>query len=421
MIRLFLLYLFVVCGSLIAKAQTGADSTDNRLKAGLWSLTATRIYDDQNIKPVPRRWKSYASFKSWVNEQGKKDRSGLVGLWTVILKNSGITPVSPRQLADKIIEQVRYPTRGNKSSFKKVNSDILEADLNRFLAVNSLDATAADESLKKGTVSVKGGDNSVKSKPRESIADKQNGKDSNEAQIKDDDIAAPYSTSVLLLVAVLVFSIGAIAGATVATYLKRPSQAHNDDAGYDSSRFVPIAEHKVVKDQLKELLVPKPTAEKGSQGGAQDYNVNKEPVLPSFTNNNQFEPVIAQKNEIFQNAQPIVQNAEPIITISAVQSRYAPAERGAFIEDRKVVDRAMDKLPIILNINSNSPDTATFSLYSGVNQAWLIKVGLEKLNEYFDFKMPLSQPVAVAAAEPGRLTRQGEGWLVTNRAKLNVR
>lgn len=101
--------------------------------------------------------------------------------------------------------------------------------------------------------------------------------------------------------------------------------------------------------------------------------------------------------------------------------RYAPAQEGGFIEERKVVTDALPQLPIMLTVDLRIPDRATFILNPYVNQAKLIGDGLEQLRDYFDFTLPAGKIASVTAAEAGQLRRQYDGWEVIRPAQLLVR
>ena len=110
-----------------------------------------------------------------------------------------------------------------------------------------------------------------------------------------------------------------------------------------------------------------------------------------------------------------------LVPLPTIFFRYAPAQEGGFIEERRVVADALPQLPIMLTVDMRIPDRATFILNPYVNQGKLIDEGLEQLRDYFDFTLPTGKITSIAAAGAGQLQRQDDGWEVTRPARLHVR
>lgn len=102
-------------------------------------------------------------------------------------------------------------------------------------------------------------------------------------------------------------------------------------------------------------------------------------------------------------------------------TRYGPVQETPFVEERKIVEVPLPQLALMLTINPQQPDQASFTLNPQVNQTMLIGDGLNRLQKFFDYDPPLGGRIsAVAAATPGTLQRHADGWQVVARARLLI-
>lgn len=100
---------------------------------------------------------------------------------------------------------------------------------------------------------------------------------------------------------------------------------------------------------------------------------------------------------------------------------YGPVQETPFLEERKIVDSPLPQLALMLTIDPRRPEQASFTLNPQVNQVMLIGDGLNRLQKFFDYDMPMGRISSVTAAAPGKLQRQADGWQVVERARLTIR
>ncbi|WP_207190718.1 hypothetical protein [Hymenobacter lapidiphilus] len=102
-------------------------------------------------------------------------------------------------------------------------------------------------------------------------------------------------------------------------------------------------------------------------------------------------------------------------------TRYGPVQETPFLEERKLTNNPLPRLALMLTVQSQQPDQASFTLNPHVDQEMLIGDGLNRLQQFFDYDPPLGGRInAVKAASPGILQRQADGWQVLERARLVI-
>ena len=75
---------------------------------------------------------------------------------------------------------------------------------------------------------------------------------------------------------------------------------------------------------------------------------------------------------------------------------------------------------LLIEPDPTNPDRASFGLNPDVDQVWMTGIGFPAFRDYFEDASFVGAK-SLSAARPGQLKRQGNGWQVDTKARLNVR
>ena len=417
-----------------ATATTAAP--DEQQKGQLWTATAQRVWADSHQKtPAPPAWKTAGEFESWINNNpGPAGKSELGLLRGAVIARIGKGQTgSASQVAQAILAEITQRRQQKMGALGRVNPETLRADLGKIVpltATTTAPATpdsmgqpaAATDTAPAASTTSNAAQMVNDSTPKPDTLDESL---PNEAYPRPAAAAEPTFWGMSPYVAATVFGVlGMILGAGLyaLTRPKRRRRSHSPSSSSpepDSNSVMYSKEYQALRlenDKLKTRIFhleqklaaleaqSAPMAPPPAEFGAEPETDDLFQVTPAAA------PEVAPPE-----VAPAPAAASSVLTL------YGPVQETPFLEERKIVDSPLPQLALMLTIDPRRPEQASFTLNPQVNQIMLIGDGLNRLQKFFDYDMPMGRISSVTAAAPGKLQRQADGWQVVERARLTIR
>jgi hypothetical protein len=442
-----------------APAPTHEDST----KGQIWTATARRVWADEKATAPATKWATGTDFSKWVLTQ-PNDKAELGSLWKAVRDQVGKDqPATPAQLAKAILTEITKRKASKTGALAKVNLQSLQVDLEPFVPAGSTSSAVAQAV-----------DSTTPAATQPASASRTVAEDENPAPEGQVQPAPSYTVQPAepryfgmppgLAGAVLAI-LGALLGFGIATSRLKSKRHHRQRTTptpppeSETSSVMTSPEYrklykqnenltkqlsqltKEVADLKKQLAgaltKDAPVATSAPAAAAHISNtslaaaaaaaqasetpppvVSASPEATSETDDALFSVTLTVPKGISKAPAP---DASQSATPQPAATRYGPVQESAFLEERKIVDAPLPQLALMLTVNPRNPDQASFTLNPNVDQARLIGDGLTRLQKFFDYDPPLGGRITlVAAAAPGQLQRQADGWQVVQRARLNI-
>ncbi|MDO7877601.1 hypothetical protein Q5H93_22875 [Hymenobacter sp. ASUV-10] len=386
--------------------------SDDALKGAIWTITAQHIWNTNESRAPRQRpapWSTVDEFKEWSkSKDAQADKSGLTVLKNQVFSRFSGEAATPRQLVDTIVANVARAKKGTE--LHTIDAGALANKLNTIAGLPAsptpaaqtapaVTATQPAPAAAPVAAPVQQPDEVVQVPPAKPVP------------VDRASFVAQHPAFSLGLA----FVLGAVLGALLMAL--RQSQQRNAEllnAEESRTRLTKLTsshdafnEMKKQADDMKEV-----SAEKARN--LVNQPPKKRPTVNPIPQKNNPPPAVPIATAAAASAPAVAAAPAPPV------ARYAPAQEGGYIEERKLVAEALPQLPIMLTVDARNPDRATFTLNPYANQGKLIGDGLEQLRDYFDYELP-GRISSVAAAAPGQLVRQGDGWQVSTLARLEVR
>ncbi|NML65809.1 hypothetical protein HHL22_11400 [Hymenobacter sp. RP-2-7] len=406
----------LLLASTLGHAQAPA-TRDDSLKGRVWTATAQRIWADTKPRaPQPAAWPTNAAFTSWLNQEGKKEKSGIGLLRGDVVRQLGAGhPATAAQVAQAILAEASQPPK-SRAWLQRLDLPALQAALQKVTPTAALPAAAADTARRAAPPVL---------------------------ATNDSAMAAPAPATGTLTTTTsggffdrhpwLAGLLGVLVGAALVTAARRalrPRSRHHSRRSPEtlatpfSMNTTPPDSSEVLRlqdevqrlthyiKQLEAKLLHYENANPADAALASTPAAVPEPALA---------PPVAPAEMPHPSAEAVpAPTTEAAPAADAPPARYGPVPETPYLEDRKLTDDPLPQLALMLLPDPNNPAQASFTLNPHVNQAMLIGDGLTRLEQFFEYEPTLGRATLVEAAEPGLLQRQGDGWQVLERAWLVV-
>ncbi|RFP66256.1 hypothetical protein D0N36_04355 [Hymenobacter lapidiphilus] len=437
--------LAVVCFVVLGRPSFGQSALADEQKGQIWTLTAQRVWTDTRLKnPQPRAWKTVQEFNTWLTKDKAAKESELGLLLDAVIKRIGLgQPATPAQVARAIISEIAQRKAEKNGRLARVNLADLQNNLAGFAPLGTLDATdttpdaAAPDSAAVAILSTTQPPlpasvvaEDLDSKPDRSAAPARARPGSAGAPEASYFAQHPYQTAALAGV------LGLLLGAGLMRAFRSKQVQSSGHYSSGSTRIVESSEYKELRlaydklrDENKQLRTKLQRLDvrveelearlSGSPGVAAA-------TIPTPGTPLDVTPAVAMP-ETMNLEDPLAVSLGSSTVAPAAEApevpltRYGPVQETPFLEERKLTNNPLPRLALMLTVQSQQPDQASFTLNPHVDQEMLIGDGLNRLQQFFDYDPPLGGRInAVKAASPGILQRQADGWQVLERARLVI-
>lgn len=419
-------------------APATAAAPDEQQKGQLWTATAQRVWADSHQKtPAPPAWKTAGEFESWINNNpGPAGKSELGLLRGEVIKRigKGQTGTAP-QVAQAILAEITQRRQQKTGALGRVNPETLRADLGRIVPLTAAAAAPAapDSVSPPATATATPPAGAAKPDASQSVMDENPAPDTPAALSPEPNYpptavtvsdATYFGLSPYAAMAVIGL-LGAGLGAFLfAQFGPRRASRHLYRAPAPvSTSDIPVKdtpEYKKLRQAYDKLQrevneLKRQIAELRGQSAP----MAPPPPEPEPETDDLFQvtPAVAMHDVPSSVPAP----AERPAAAPSALTLYGPVQETPFLEERKIVDSPLPQLALMLTIDPRRPEQASFTLNPQVNQVMLIGDGLNRLQKFFDYDMPMGRISSVTAAAPGKLQRQADGWQVVERARLTIR
>lgn len=385
----------------LAHAQAPA-THDDSLKGRVWTATARRIWADTKPKaPQPAAWPTNAAFTSWLNQEGKREKSGIGLLRGDVVRQLGAgRPATAAQVAQAILAEASQPPK-SRAWLQKLDLGALQAALRTVTPAATLPAAAANDTTRRVAAPVLATNDSTMAAPA----------------LASGATTTPTSGGFFDRHPLLAGLLGALLGAGLATAalrsLRRRSRHHHRSP---DTLATPFPMHTTPPDSTEVLRLQDEVQRlahyiKELEAKLLHYE-NANAADGALTTGGATEPALASPVAPAQLPHAPAAEAPP--------ARYGPVPETPYLEDRKLTNDPLPQLALMLTPDPENTNEATFTLNPHVNQTMLIGDGLKRLQGFFDYDLEVERITLIEPAEPGRLLRQGDGWQVAERGWLVV-
>jgi hypothetical protein len=400
----------LLLASTLGHAQATA-TRDDSLKGRVWTATAQRIWADTKPRaPQPAAWPTNAAFTSWLNQEGKKEKSGIGLLRGDVVRQLGAGhPATAAQVAQAILAEASQPPK-SRAWLQKLNLPALQAALQRVTPLAAVPtAAAAGDTTRRAAAPVLATNDSAMAAP----APATGAITTSEGGFFD---RHPWLAGLL----------GALVGAALVTAARRalrPRSRHHHHRSPETLA-TPFTMNTTLPDSSEVLRLQDEVQR------LTHYIKQLEAKLLHYENANPADAALASapaaavpEPALAPPVAPAEMPHPPAEATPAAETppaRYGPVPETPYLEDRKLTDDPLPQLALMLTPDPDNPAQATFTLNPHVNQAMLIGDGLGRLQEFFEYDPTVGRVSLVEAAAPGLLLRQGDGWQVVERGWLVV-
>lgn len=416
--RHLLFSLFLLCSALSAslarQPHSNAKPQDaDRAKAQIWYTTACYIWEikpDKAPKPKPSEWHTVDEFKKWyISAPGKSDKSGFISLKNKVFGENQSYEIA--QLVDTIVSKVSR----DRNELSSVKSSELRKRL------DALPEIQADLKAKKVTAKSSAHPSEPPIAPVDTdamnptpIAGETTGRKADNTT--DDDLPKEYAWYWMFLVGSLGLVSGFVAGFFIAKRPPNSVQPTSTRTPSASPDETTTGNGLLLQKQLDEAkkrheeLRSKETAWKQLEADLQ-AELNRVRQLLEQNTTATSAPVEALYSTPIQ---------QPVAAVAPAPrpKLYASAAPSGFLE--RVETEPSSRAVLLVEPDPANPDRADFGLNPDVDQVWMIGIGFPAFRDYFE-DVSFVGAKNLSAAQAGLLKRQGNGWQVENKARLNVR
>ncbi|MGI4833199.1 MAG: hypothetical protein ACRYFK_07020 [Janthinobacterium lividum] len=396
----------LLLASTLGHAQAPA-TRDDSLKGRVWTTTAQRIWADTKPRaPQPAAWPTNAAFTSWLNEEGKREKSGIGLLRGDVVRQLGAgRPATAAQVAQAILAEASQPPK-SRAWLQKLDLPAMQTALRRVTPLPALPAATAGDTAHRAAKPVLATNDSTMTTPASATGTATTS-------------AAGFFERHPWLAGLLGVLVGT-ALVTAARRTLRPRSRHHRRS--PETLATPFSMNTTPPDSFEVLRLQDEVQR------LTHYIKQLETKLLHYENANPADAALAGTPAAAKAVPepalaPPVAPAElphPPAAAEAPPARYGPVPETPYLEDRKLVDDPLPQLALMLTPDPENPAQATFTLNPHVNQAMLIGDGLKRLQQFFDYDLEVERITLIEAAAPGHLLRQGDSWQVVERGWLVV-